>query len=136
MKKTPEDAVFAVRFGEELRRHYDRETTPDSGQMSDEDFASSLDVSRAALMRYLAGEAMPSVRVLVLAFLRYGIALDYFGTPVFGKRKRKSEHPDAAPTQLVLPFSVQGLNAASIRTKIEPRGQNGFELRVDIRRAS
>jgi hypothetical protein len=137
MKRTPEDATFAVEFGRELKQHYDRRTKKgNSGpEMSDEEFAATLDVTRPALKKYLIGKATPAVRVIVLAFLNYGINVPYFGTPLFGKRRRK-DHSQSAMTQLVLPFSVQGLNTASIQTKIEPRGHNGFELRVDIRRAS
>lgn len=136
MKQTSEDKIFAADFGRELRRHYEHATQKGVNglKLSDEQFAATLDVSRPALRKYLHGATTPALRVVVLAFLRYGINVSYFGTPLFGKRKRK-DHDGGAMTQLVLPFSVQGLNSASIQTKIEPRGQNGFELRVDIQRA-
>jgi transcriptional regulator with XRE-family HTH domain len=136
MKQTPEDRIFAADFGRELRRHYERSTQRgvEGLKLSDEEFAATLDVSRPALKKYLHGATTPALRVVVLAYLRYGINVNYFGTPLFGKRKRK-ESTGGIITQLVLPFSVQGLNTASIQTKVEPKGQNGFELKVDIRRA-
>lgn len=136
MKRTPEDEAFAAEFGRELKLHYDRATGKGIGgrEFSDEQFAATLDVTRPALKKYLTGAAMPALRVVVLAFLCYGVNVDYFGTPLFSRRRHKQSAP-AAPAQLVLPFSVQGLNAATIQTKIEPKGVNRFEIRVNFQRA-
>lgn len=37
--------------------------------------------------------------------------------------------------QLVLPFSIQGLNTSMIQAKVEPKGVNRFEIRVDVEKA-
>jgi transcriptional regulator with XRE-family HTH domain len=136
MKRTPDDEAFAAEFGRELKRHYDRATQKgdDIPRLSDEQFAATLDVTRPALMKYLKGGTMPTLRVVVLAFLRYGVNVAYFQIPLFKKKGRKDS---ASPTmaQLVLPFSVQGLNTATIQTKVEPKGVNSFEIRVDIQKA-
>lgn len=136
MKRTPEDEAFAVDFGRQLKEHYDRATTPgaDGPGMTDEQFAASLDVKRAALMKYLKGAAMPTLRVVVFAFLRYGVKVPYFRTPLFSSRGRKQPLV-SAPTQLVLPFSVQGLNTSAIHARVEPKGVNRFELHVDLQKA-
>ena len=136
MKRTLEDDAFAVDFGRQLKAHYDHATQPsaDGPGMTDEQFAASLDVTRAALMKYLRGVAMPTLRVVVLAFLRYGVKVSYFRTPLFGNRGRKHS-PASGPAQLVLPFSVQGLNTSTIQARVEPKGVNRFELRVDLERA-
>jgi hypothetical protein len=136
MKRTPEDDVFAKAFGNELRTHYERATRQRSGgvELSDEQFAATLDVTRPALMKYLAGGAMPGLRVVVLAYIRYGINVPYFEIPLFQKRRQKSS-TTVGMTQLILPFSVQGLNTAMIDTKIKPTGANRFELRVSVRTA-
>ncbi len=137
MKRTQDDETFAAEFGRELRRHYDHATQKgvSSPGMSDEQFAATLDVTRPALMKYLKGTTMPTLRVVVLAFLRYGVNVAYFRTPLFGRRGR-SGSPSQAAVQLVLPFSVHGLNIATIQTKIEPKGVNRFEIRVDVQKAS
>ncbi|MGC1363514.1 MAG: hypothetical protein WA826_20250, partial [Silvibacterium sp.] len=117
MKSTLDDKNFAVEFGRELKHHYDRATREgvNGVKLSDEQFASTLDVTRPALKKYLGGSAMPALRVVVLAFIQYGINVPYFGTPLFGKKGKKRESSPAI-TQLVLPFSVQGLNTAAIQT--------------------
>jgi len=136
MKRTQEDDAFAAEFGRELKVHYDHATEKGVGgpEISDEQFAATLDVTRPALKKYLSGEAMPALRVVVLAFLRYGINVAYFGTPLFNKQRPK-QSPPRALAQLVLPFSVQGLNTATIQTKIEPKGVNRFEIRVNVQNA-
>jgi transcriptional regulator with XRE-family HTH domain len=135
MKRTLDDASFAAAFGRELKRHYDDATKPGTGgpELSDEQFAATLDVTRPALRKYLNGSAMPALRVVVLAFQRYKINVPYFGTPLFGK-STKAGVIGSAMTQLVLPFSVQGLNTETIEAKIEAKGENRFELRVNVRR--
>jgi hypothetical protein len=135
MKRTHDDEAFSAEFGRELKRHYDRATQKggDNPGLSDEQFAATLDVTRPALMKYLKGAAMPTLRVVVLAFLRYGVNVAYFRMPLFGKRGRK-DSPIPTTAQLVLPFSVQGLNTATIQTKVEPKGVNRFEIRVDIQK--
>ena len=136
MKRTPDDETFAAEFGRELKKHYDL-ATQKGGEipgLSDEQFAATLDVTRPALMKYLKGATMPTLRVVVIAFLRYGINVAYFRMPLFGKRGRKGS-PIPTAAQLVLPFSVQGLNISTIQTKVEPKGVNRFEIRVDIQKA-
>jgi hypothetical protein len=136
MKRTPDDEAFAAEFGRELKPHYDRATQKgiDGPELSDEQFAATLDVTRPALKKYLKGAATPTLRVVVLAFLRYGVNVAYFRMPLFGKRGRK-ERPTPTAAQLVLPFSVQGLNTATIQAKVEPKGVNRFEMRIDIQKA-
>jgi transcriptional regulator with XRE-family HTH domain len=136
MKRTPDDDVFAAEFGRELKRHYDRATKKedDSPRLTDEQFAATLDVTRPALMKYLKGGATPTLRVVVLAFLRYGVNVSYTRMPLFGKRVRKVS-TNSRVAQLVLPFSVRGLNAGTIQTKVEPKGVNSFEIWVDIQKA-
>ena len=135
MKRTPDDQAFAVAFGRELKAHYDRATQPstDGSEMTDEQFAATIDVTRPALKKYLNGTAMPTLRVVVLAFLRYGVKVPYFHTHLFGNKGRKLH--SAPEAQLVLPFSVQGLNTSAIQARVQPKGINRFEIRVDIGKA-
>ena len=137
MKRTPEDESFAVEFGRQLKPHYDLATRKgaDGPQLSDDQFAATLDVTRPALKKYLNGAATPTLRVVVLAFLRYGVNATYFGTHLFGKRRSK-EPSSSGLAQLVLPFSVQGLNTTTIQTRIEAKGVNCFEIRVDVQKTA
>lgn len=136
MKRTLDDNKFAVAFGRELKRHYERATVEgvNGVKLSDEQFASTLDVTRPALKKYLSGSAMPALRVVVLAFTNYGINVPYLGTPLFGKNKGKKKESSQTISQLLLPFSVQGINATAIQAEIARKGPNRFELRVNLDR--
>ena len=134
MKRTNEDDQFALEFGRQLKLRYQALRTARDASMSEEQFAATLDVSRAALRKYLNGKAMPTVRTAALAYLKHGVSASYFGTALFGKRRPKTAA--SPPAQLVLPFSVRGLNTASVSAKIKPTGTNQFELRLDVNRAS
>jgi transcriptional regulator with XRE-family HTH domain len=132
MKRTLEDDEFAAEFGRRLKAHYDASILKtDKGKgPSDEKFAASLDVSRAALKKYLAGEAMPTVRTAVLAYHKYGINIPYLGTPLFsGKTRTKGR---VSTEQLILPFSVRSLSTATIQARVQPKGLNQFEVRVTV----
>ncbi len=128
MKSTPDDEKFAADFGRELKRHYELATQ--ASNLSDEQFAATLDVSRPALRKYLQGKATPCLRVIVLAFTQYGINVPYIGTPLFGTRAgRKSA---SASRQLILPFSVQASNADIIETSLDRKGPHAFEVRIRL----
>jgi hypothetical protein len=73
--------------------------------------------------------------VVVFAYLRYGISVQYAGTPLFGKRAKPAKNSESRYTQFMLPFSVEATGASSVQSRIEPRGENKFELRVEFRRA-
>jgi transcriptional regulator with XRE-family HTH domain len=135
MKRTSEDDEYAPEFGRRLKAHYDiaRMEPPTGKGLSDEEFAATLDITRPALRKYLNGRAMPTLRTVVLAFRVYGIAVPYFGVPLF--RTRRQVHKSAGVTQLVLPFSVRGLGSFGVQARIAPRGENKFELRVDVESA-
>ena len=136
MKCTAQDKEFAIAFGRELTEHYARLTNGENGtdRMSDEEFAATLGVTRPALKKYLRGAATPSVGVVVSAYLRYRINVGYSGVPLFG-RKRSAAPRDNPRTQLVFPFSVRGSSLDTVETRIEPKGENQFELRVEVRKA-
>jgi transcriptional regulator with XRE-family HTH domain len=131
VRRTLDDDRFATEFGRELSRHYHRVTN--ESRISDEDFARSLGVTRPALMKYLHGNAMPGLGVVVQAFLQYGVNIPYRGTPLFGSRKRPKGEP--AVSQLVLPFSVQSAGVDTIETNLDRKGPNGFELRITLNKA-
>jgi len=85
MKRTPEDAAFAVEFGRELYVKYSDAKTRG---VTDDVFAKSIGVVRAQLDKYLRGEAVPSVRTVALAHAGYGIAVAYDGSTGFQGLRR------------------------------------------------
>lgn len=136
MKRTPEDIEFSAEFGRQLHARYEAATNRALGSeaLTDDEFAATLDVSRAALKKYLAGQAMPTLRTIILAYRRHRIAIPYLGTELFSAKGRRASGPHEA-TQLVLPFSVRGLGISGVQSRISATGENRYELRVNLKAA-
>lgn len=130
MKRTPEDDVFLEQFASQLRSFYDKAT---ADGVTDENFAVTLGISRAALKKYLSGTAMPCLRSVVLAYTQYGLLVPYLGVPLFTGRKRQLKR--AAVQQLELPFEIRALSQSQVDMKLESKGANQFQLRVHIKSA-
>jgi hypothetical protein len=135
VKRTPEDIEFSAEFGRQLQARYQAATDrarAGSEALTDDEFAATLDVSRPALKKYLAGRAMPALRTIILAYRRHGIAIPYLGTELFSAKRRRGGTIREA-TQLVLPFSVRGLGISGVESKISATGENRYELRVNVK---
>jgi len=126
MRRTTPDDSFASEFGRELSRHYEKRGT----EVTDEQFAATLGVSRPALRKYLRGGAMPGLGTVVLAFRRYGVNVPYQGTPLFGKRHSKNGAIPVA--QLILPFSVHSPDADIVETSLDRKSPQEFEFRLRV----
>ena len=72
--------------------------------------------------------------LLCLPSFAMGSMLTISERPCLAEGRHKNR-PLGRLMQLVLPFSIQGLNAATIQTKIEPKGVNRFEIRVNFEKA-
>ena len=134
MKRTPEDAAFAVEFGRELYVKYSDAKTRG---VTDDVFAKSIGVVRAQLDKYLRGEAVPSVRTVALAHAGYGIAVAYDGVPVSrafaGQRRLKAR---ASIDQLELPFTIWAEGPGKFDVKLRPVSARKFSLQLTIKRTA
>ena len=95
-----EDRKFIKDFAAQLNEHYKNAKL---GNVSDQEFADSLDVSRQALQDYLDAKAMPTMRALALAVDRYHLDLGYQGTSFRAARRDQLTIENTAE-QLSLPF--------------------------------
>jgi transcriptional regulator with XRE-family HTH domain len=133
-ERTTDDDAFVAQFAPALKRAYKKEKEKGT---TDQVFAESIGVERPQLNRYLDGESMPSVRTVAFAHKEYGIAIPYNrvslqdAIPKRG-RKRKPE----APTQMVLPFTIQAeKTAAKVDLKLDPVSAGKFALRLIVGKA-
>jgi transcriptional regulator with XRE-family HTH domain len=135
MKRTPEDDAFAAEFGRELNLSY---AASKSAGVTDQAFAKSIGVERAQLEKYLRGEAMPSVRTVVLAYRQYGIAITYERIPTTGalpkgsRRKRQSRET----AQFLLPFTIRSEGPERVGLKFRPVGTRKFALEVTVKKGA
>ena len=141
MKQNDDDLAFAREFALQLRPKYKeasknaRVDKPEKGKVEfDEEFAGSLDVSRAALWKYLHSPKppTPSIRTIVLAYKRYKIAVRYAGIEtkeILRKGRRSRKTPEG---QMDLPFSIRASGPDTVALKLEPKGVNRQEWRLRI----
>jgi len=130
MKRTAEDDAFASDFGRKLNLKY-----ADAKRIgvSDQVFSRSIGVERAQLDRYLRGEAMPSLRTVVLAYREHGISVPYGSAkayPAFSGRRTSNREP--VTTQLLLPFSIRSEGTENVEVKFRPVGARKFQLELTI----
>ncbi len=132
MKRTPEDDVYAVRFGELLEEAY---RAAKASKTTDQRFADSIGVKRSQLRKYLRGEAVPSVRTVALAHRNHGVSVAYEEVQV-GKlvgtrpRGRKVMRP---AVQLRLPFSLEVADARKFEVQLRSVKPRKYELRIRVK---
>ena len=137
----PEDVRFIERFSNRLNEEYAKHKKTVEGQTSDEkgsdaEFARKLDVSRAALKKYLAGRATPGLRTVALAYGNLGINVSYgkFDAKLLCARGRSNRRSPEA--QLLLPFAIESLTQNDIEVELVKKKSNQIEMNLSIKFAS
>jgi len=123
----PEDLRFIEEFSGKLNKAY----TKFKG--SDADFAKKLDVSRAALQKYLDGKAMPGIRTVVLAVENLEISISYGTFDVNRLRSRGKKSRTSAEAQMLLPFAIESLKAENLEVQLVEKKPNRIAMNVCIR---
>jgi len=141
VKQNDDDLAFAREFVRQLRPKYKkasrkaREAEPPKSKVQfDEEFARSLDVSRAALWKYLHSPKppAPSIRTIVLAYKRYKIAVRYAGIETKEVLRKGRLSHKAPEGQMDLPFSIRASSPETVALKLEPNGVNRQEWKLRI----
>jgi transcriptional regulator with XRE-family HTH domain len=133
MKRTADDDVYVARFALELRQKYERAK---KNGVTDQVFAESIGVERPSLDRYLDGEAMPSVRTVVLAYKNHEVAVPYMEISVEKAlpRKTRSRAP-LVSDQMVLPLKIEAeKSGARFDLKLDSISARKYSLKVTVRR--
>jgi hypothetical protein len=129
-KRTPEDDEFIREFSRQLNSVYNNQGEQ---KVSDDVFARRIGVSRTGLQDYLNGDAMPSLRTVVLSFEQYKINVPYMGISLFPDSKR-NKGIKRRIEQLTLPLAITAHHTQTVDMKLDPKGLNAFELRITIPR--
>ena len=123
----PEDLRFIEQFSQKLKKEHDKFTG------SDNDFGRKLDVSRAALQKYLGGKAMPGVRTVVLAYENLGISVRYGKFDVKNMCSRGKKNRASAEAQMLLPFAIESLKPENLEIEFTEKKPNRIAMSVSIR---
>ena len=126
----PEDLRFIEMFSQRLNEEYRKR------KGSDAEFARKLDVSRAALKKYLDGKAMPGVRTVALAFANLNINVSYGKFDAKRLSSRGKSNRQSVEAQLLLPFAIESLKQENIDISLVDKKPNRIELNVSIRFAN
>jgi transcriptional regulator with XRE-family HTH domain len=134
VKRTPEDDLYAERFGEHLEEAY---RAAKSKEVTDQTFADSIGVKRSQLRKYLRGASVPSVRTVALALRNYGIKVAYEDVQVAkvvgGKRTGGRLLPRLV--QLRLPFSLDVTDPDKFEVELKSLKPRRYELRIRVKKA-
>jgi len=123
----PEDLRFIEMFSKRLKEEYGKRKGSDAA------FARELDVSRAALKKYLNGKAMPGVRTVALAFANLNINVSYGKFDAKRLCSRAKSNRRSVEAQLLLPFAIESLKQENIDIALVDKKPNRIELNVSIR---
>ena len=134
MKRTVEDEAFGIAFGRELAVQY---ANAKDRQVSDEDFAYSIGVTRPQLNRYITGQVTPGVRTVALAYREYKINVAYAGIVLGSGRRSTRRGQKPPPEQLVLPVTLCGNTIGqSVSLRLKPIGMKDFEISLRVSRTA
>jgi transcriptional regulator with XRE-family HTH domain len=133
-KHSPADKAFIKAFAERLEAAKTRETSLPRN-LSVEEFAHKLGVTRAALHKYVHGRARPGLDVLERAKTEFGVEVKY-GEIDIPLIKRRAKHGQSDELQMLLPFAIESLKAEDIEIRIAEKKNSRITLSVAIRFAS
>ena len=121
----PNEEAFKRRVAVEFRRAL---ADARSKQLSAEEFARTLGITRAGVYKILAGTTIPSLRVLRNARRYWGVHLNY---GELGDTYIKAKRID--PRQMEIQFSISDISKEQIEVaKFSPKGENSLELVIKI----
>jgi transcriptional regulator with XRE-family HTH domain len=124
-KANSEDGAFKRRVAEEFEKA--RERARQDHNLSVEQFAATLGVTKAAYYKYVNKQSMPSLRVLKKA-RKWGVRLSYPGLGDGFIRTAKAD-----PRQMTIQFSGDDVSAQQIKVKrFSPKGDKALELVIHI----
>jgi transcriptional regulator with XRE-family HTH domain len=129
-KRTANDRAFAAAFGDKLeaafKEHVKDKSNPN--RISVEQFAKSLNLTRAGLHKAMRGKSVPNLDLIERA-RNYDVNIGYgdLSPQKVSSKKRISD------LQLFLPFAVENLKKDNVRVELGEHKQDTVELRVWIK---
>jgi len=125
----PRDKAFMRVFAEKLRQA--RKKAKDEDNVSYEEFAQRLGVTRAGIHKYLNEENVPSLGILERA-KALGVEVKYGDLDVNLIKKRGKDDPTSSEAQMLLPLVLDGLTDQDVTVELGGKKQNALELNVTI----
>jgi len=127
---SPRDKAFMSVFAQKLRDR--REKAKESENVSYEEFARKLGLTRAGLLKYLKEENVPSPQMLETIYRVWGVQVGYgdLDTKLIKSRARRNRRSSEA--QMLLPLAIEDLTNENITVELTRKKPSGIELNLSI----
>lgn len=128
---SPRDKAFMKAFAEKLRQR--REKAKKFENVSYEEFANKLGLTRAGVLKYLNQENVPSPQMLEKVQSEWGVQVGYGDLDVNLIKKRAKRDKTSSEAQMLLPIALENLTDQNISVELSGKKPNAIELNVTIR---
>ncbi len=127
---SPRDKAFMNVFAQKLRDR--REKAKESENVSYEEFARKLGLTRAGLLKYLKEQNVPSPQMLETIYRVWGVQVGYgeLDTRLIKSRARRNK--ESSEAQMLLPFAIENLTNENITVELTRKRPSGIELNLSI----
>jgi hypothetical protein len=131
-RRTTKDKAFARVFGQRLEQVFQKQVKDkdNANRVSVEEFARSLNLTRAGLHKAKKGKSMPGLDLIERA-RQYGVHVGYGDIPIeFVKQKGRGK--SLPEVQLYLPFAVDNLKKDCVSVELGEHKDGKVEVKVWI----
>ncbi|HEY6967734.1 MAG TPA: hypothetical protein VJA94_00780, partial [Candidatus Angelobacter sp.] len=130
-RHTAKDRAFGRKFAQKLwdafQWHTKNKDNP--ARISVQEFARSLNLTRAGLHKAMSGKSIPELDLIERA-RKYNVVVGYGDLETAALQKKVPKVPEA---QLFLPFAVENLKKDNVRVELGDHRKDTVEVRVWIK---
>jgi len=129
-RHSPRDKAFMKAFADKLRAR--REKAKREENVSYEEFAKRVGLTRAGLLKYLNQQSVPSPQVLEAVYRIWGIQVGYGDLDVSLIKTRAKQNRSSSEAQMLLPLAIEDLTERNITIELAKKQSSSIELNVKI----
>lgn len=129
-RHSPRDKAFMKAFADKLRAR--RKQAKEEENVSYEEFANRVSLTRAGLLKYLNEENVPSPQVLETIYRVWGVQVGYgdLDLALINARAKQNKRSDEA--QMLLPLAIEDLTSQNVSVELTKKRSSGIELNLKI----
>jgi len=117
-------------FAKKLRAR--RKKAKDEENVSYEEFAKRVGLTRAGLLKYLNEENVPSPQMLEVVYRVWGVQVGYGDLDVSLIKTRAKQNKNSSEAQMLLPLAIDELTDRNITVELAKKQSSSIELNVKI----
>ena len=129
-RHTQRDRAFMKVFAEKLRAR--RKKAKREEDVSYEEFANRVGLTRAGLLKYLNEENVPSPQVLEIIHRIWGVQVGYGDLDLALIKTGAKQNKRSSEAQMLLPLAIEDLTKRDITVELAKKQSSSIELNVKI----